>query len=233
MKIFGRLLADEYNWNVEEARKIWSFGCPPDAICNVIVDMTKGVQYLKECKDYIIGGFLEATHGGVLCDEPIRGIRYNIEDVKLHIDPAHRNQGQIMPCAKSVFYACQIASDPKLLEPVYFVDIIVSTQAINGVYLTLNQRRGQIDKIENLSDMCSTKIEGFLPVLESFGFVELLRKNTGGKAFAQMKFSHWQHVSGNPMTIGTSAYQIMMDVRKRKGLKQQIPNFNDYYVKIN
>jgi elongation factor 2 len=232
MKTFGRMLADEYKWNVEEARKIWSFGCPPDAKCNVIVDVTKGVQYLKECKDYIISGFLEATKGGVLCDEPLRGACFNIEDVKLHSDPAHRNIGQILPCARNVCYACEIASGPKLLEPVYLINIIVSTQAINGVYSTLNQRRGTIEKIEDCSGMSSSKIEGYLPVLESFGFIELLRKNTGGKAFAQMKFSHWQQVSGNPMKEGTDAYQIMMDVRQRKGLKLEIPSFNDYYVKI-
>jgi len=232
MKTFGRMVVDEYNWNIDEARKIWSFGCPPDATCNVIVDMTKGVQYLHECKDYIIGGFLEATKGGVLCDEPIRGARYNIVDVKLHSDPSHRGQGQIMPCSKSVMYACQIASGPKLLEPVYSVEIMVSQQAINGVYTTLTQRRGQINTIEERFGTSLTKIEAYLPVLESFGFVELLRKNTGGKAFAQMKFSHWQHVHGNPMIEGTFANQIMMSVRKRKGFKEEIPIFSDYHVRI-
>lgn len=232
MKTFGRILSDEYGWDSSEARKIWSFGCPPDSISNVIVDMTKGVQYLQECKDYIIGGFMDATNGGVLCDEVIRGIRYNIEDVKLHSDPAHRGQGQIMPCAKSVFYACQIASGPKLLEPVYLVDIIVPQQSLNGVFTTLNQRRGKFENMEDCSGSPLTKVQGFLPVLESFGFIELLRKNTSGQAFAQLKFNHWQHIDGDPMIQGTTAYEIMMDVRKRKGLKEQIPNFNDYYVKL-
>jgi len=232
MKTFSRILSDDYGWDASEARKIWSFGCPPDAICNVIVDRTKGAQYLQECKDYIIGGFMEATNSGVLCEEVVRGIRYNLEEVKLHADPAHRGQGQLMPCAKSVFYACQLASGPKLLEPVYLVDITTSQQRLNGVFTTLNQRRGKFENIDDCLGSSLSKVQGFLPVLESFGFIELLRKNTAGQAFAQLKFSHWQEVSGDPTIEGTFAHQIMMDVRKRKGLKEQIPIFSDYHVKI-
>merc|ERR1712173_26398 len=48
MKKFGRMLADDYDWDVGYARKIWTLGCPPDAMANVVVDTTKGVQFLSE-----------------------------------------------------------------------------------------------------------------------------------------------------------------------------------------
>merc|ERR1712172_135660 len=78
MKKFGRTLADEYGWDIGLARKIWSFGCPPDAKANVVVDATKGVQFLSEIKDHVVGGFMQVTTGGVLCDEVMRGIKFCI-----------------------------------------------------------------------------------------------------------------------------------------------------------
>jgi len=90
-----------------------------------------------------------------------------------------------------------------------------------------------LKKIEDRPGTPLTQVQAFLPVLESFGFTELLRKNTAGQAFPQMKFSHWQHVNGDPMKEGTPAYEIMMNIRKRKGLKEEPPAFGDFYDKIN
>jgi len=232
IKDFAKEMASKYNFDPMEARKIWCFGCPPDSIPNMVVDTTKGVQFLNEIKDHVVGAFMQVTGGGILCDEIMRGIRYNIEDVKLHADAIHRGAGQIMPCAKKVFYACQIASQPKLLEPLYLVDITVPQQAISGVFATLNTKRGVVDGISERIGTPLTQVKAFLPVTESFGFTELLRKNTGGQAFPQMKFSHWQIVGGDPLKEGTQGHGILIDVRKRKGLKEELPKFGDYYDKI-
>merc|ERR1712130_672639 len=232
MKKFGRMLADDYDWDIGYARKIWTFGCPPDAKANCVVDTTKGVQFLNEIKDHVVGAFMQVTTGGVLCDEVMRGIRFNITDVKLHADAIHRGAGQIMPCAKKTFFACQIASTPKLLEPMYLVDITVPQSAHSGVFNTLNTKRGEIEKIEDRVGTPLSQIQAWVPVLESFGFTELLRKNTGGQAFPQMKFSHWKIVSGDPFTEASPAYKILMDTRKRKGLKVALLQFNDYYDKV-
>jgi len=232
VKLRARRLANEFKWDVNEARKIWTFGCPPDAKANILVDVSKGVQFLHEIKDHCVSAFMNATGGGVMADEVMRGIRFNIVDVTLHADTIHRGAGQIMPCARRVYFACQIASSPKMMEPMYLVDITVPQQAHAGVYSTLNARRGIIDKIEERVGTPLTQIQAFLPVKESFGFTENLRKNTGGQAFPQMKFSHWQHVNGDPLNEGSSANEIVMEVRKRKGLKMEIPQFGDFYDKI-
>jgi len=50
IKLRGRLLADDFGWDVTEARKIWCFG-PDTTGPNLLVDVTKGVQYLNEIKD--------------------------------------------------------------------------------------------------------------------------------------------------------------------------------------
>jgi elongation factor 2 len=62
MKVRARLLADNYKWDVTEARKIWSLGLPPDGMANVLVDMTKGVAYLNEIKDSACTAFQQVTN---------------------------------------------------------------------------------------------------------------------------------------------------------------------------
>jgi len=228
----ARKLADEFDWDINEARKIWSFGCPPDAKANILVDGSKGVQFMNEIKDHVVGAFIGATAGGILCDEVMRGCRFLIEDVTLHADAIHRGAGQIMPAARKVFYACQIGSQPRMMEPMYLIDITVPQNAHAGVYSTLNQRRGEIHKIEERIGTPLTQIQAYLPVMESFGFTETLRKNTGGQAFPQMKFSHWNMVNGDPYKEGSSAYDIVMSVRKRKSMKEELPEFTDYYDRV-
>lgn len=198
----------------------------------MIVDTSKGVQFLNEIKDHLVGAFMQVTGGGILCDDVLRGVRFNIDDVTLHSDAIHRGAGQIMPCAKKVFYAMQIASGPRLMEPMYLLDIVVPQHALAGVYSTLNSRRGIVEKMEQRIGTPLTQVQAFLPVLESFGFTQLLRQKTAGQAFPQMKFSHWQIMSGNPMIDGSPAFEIMMKTRKRKGLKVEMPDFKDYYDKI-
>jgi len=231
-KARARRLADEFSWDVNAARKIWCFGCPPDAKANLLVDTSKGVQFLNEIKDHAVSAFTNASAGGIICDEVMRGCRFNIEDVTLHADAIHRGAGQIMPCARKVYFAAELASGPKMMEPMYLIDITVPQNAHSGVYSTLNKRRGEIHKIEERIGTPLTQIQAFLPVMESFGFTEELRKNTGGQAFPQMKFSHWQMVAGDPYKEGSSANGIVTAVRKRKGMKDVLPDFKDYYDKI-
>jgi len=232
MKVRARKLADDFKWDITDARKIWSFGCPPDGKANVVVDVTKGVAYLNEIKDSVVSSFVQATSAGVFCEEAVRGIRFNILDVTLHADAIHRGAGQIMPPTKRAIYACQIKSAPALLEPMYVCDITVPNHAIAGVYSTLNQRRGIIEGKEDRPGTPLCKVKAFLPVLESFGFTQLLRQNTSGQAFPQMIFSHWQLLNGDIFEDGSMANRVVNDVRKRKGLKEGLPEFNDYYDKL-
>merc|ERR1712142_1088243 len=121
-KIRGRYLADKFEYNVDEARKIWCFG-PEGTGPNIVIDASKGVQYLNEIKDSVVAGFQWASKEGVLCDENMRGVRFNIHDVTLHADAIHRGGGQIIPTTRRVIYAAQLTAQPRLLEPVYQVEI--------------------------------------------------------------------------------------------------------------
>jgi elongation factor 2 len=231
-KLRARKLADEFKWDITEARKIWAFGCPPDGIANILCDATKGVQYLNEVKDSMVSGFIQTTSAGIIAEEAMRGIKFNLMDIVLHADSIHRGTGQVMPPMKRAIYATQIRSDPALLEPVYVCDITVPQHALAGVYTTLNQRRGVIEGKEDRPGTPLCIVKAFLPVLESFGFAQLLRQNTSGQAFPQMIFSHWQLLSGDVYEEGSQANQIVKEVRTRKGLKEELPKFGDYYDKV-
>ena len=123
-KARGRYLVEKYEWDATESRKIWCFG-PEGTGPNMVVDCTKGVQYLNEIKDSVVAGFQWASKEGPLCEENVRGARFNIHDVTLHADAIHRGGGQIIPTARRCFYACMLTAKPALMEPVYLCEIQV------------------------------------------------------------------------------------------------------------
>jgi len=230
-KIRGRVLADTYGWDVGEARKIWCFG-PDTCGPNVVVDMTKGVQYLNEIQDSIVAAFQWATKEGVLAEEMMRGIRINIEDVVLHADAIHRGGGQIIPTARRCFYACQLTGEPRLLEPIFLVDIQCPEGVLGGIYSVLNQKRGQIISEEQRFGTPLYKVQAHLPVLESFGFTERLRAETGGQAFPQCVFDHWEVMPDNPLNPGTRTNLIVLETRARKNINKEIPDLEKFQDKL-
>jgi len=227
----GKLLADKFGYDVNEARKIWCFG-PDGTGPNIVVDVTKGVQYLNEIKDSVVAGFQWATKEGVLCDENMRGCRFDLHDVTLHADAIHRGGGQIIPTARRVFYASILTAKPRLLEPVYLVEIQCPEAAVGGIYGVLNRRRGHVFEESQVAGTPMFVVKAYLPVNESFGFTADLRSNTGGQAFPQCVFDHWQILPGDPFDPTTKPAQIVVDTRKRKGLKEGIPALDNYLDKL-
>merc|ERR550534_1092603 len=230
-KIRGRYLADKYEFDITEARKIWSFG-PKTNGPNIMVDCTKGVQYLNEIKDSCVAGLQWATKEGVLCDENMRGVRLNIKDATLHADTIHRGGGQIIPTCRRVLYGCALTAEPRLLEPVYQVEIQCPENAVGGIYGVLNRRRGHVFEEAQTPGTPMFVVKAYLPVNESFGFTADLRSNTGGQAFPQCMFDHWQILPGDPLSEGTKPYQIVQTTKARKGLKPGNADINNYLDKL-
>jgi elongation factor 2 len=231
-KARARKLADEFGWDVTEARKIWSFGPNTDGP-NMLVDVTKGVQYLNEIKDSMIAALQWVTKEGVLTGENMRGIRFNLMDITLHTDAIHRGGGQIIPTARRVFYASQLTAQPRLMEPIFLVEIQCPQSAIGGIYGVMNRRRGQIiEEIQRIGTPL-TNIKCYLPVTESFGFTADLRSNTAGQAFPQCVFDHWKVVNGDPLTPGSGKVnELIAATRKRKGLPDEIPPLDRFLDKL-
>uniref|UniRef100_A0A8C7K3Y6 Eukaryotic translation elongation factor 2b n=1 Tax=Oncorhynchus kisutch TaxID=8019 RepID=A0A8C7K3Y6_ONCKI len=231
LKIRARFLADKYEWDVSEARKIWCFG-PDGTGPNLLMDVTKGVQYLNEIKDSVVAGFQWAVKEGALCEENMRAVRFDVHDVTLHTDAIHRGGGQIIPTARRVLYACQLTAQPRLMEPVYLVEIQCPEQVVGGIYGVLNRKRGHVFEESQVMGTPMFIVKAYLPVNESFGFTADLRSNTGGQAFPQCVFDHWQILQGDPQDSTTKISQIVADTRKRKGLKEGIPALDNYLDKL-
>jgi len=229
-KIRGRMLADDFGWDITEARKVWAFG-PDGTGPNCLVDVTKGVQYLNEIKDSVVAGLEWVTKEGVLTQENMRGVRFDIHDVVLHADAIHRGGGQVIPTARRVFYASQLTAEPGLMEPIFLCEIQAPQTVVGGIYGVMNKRRGQIiEEIPRIgTPLCNVRC--YLPVVESFGFTADLRSNTGGQAFPQCVFDHWKIVNGDVLGTG-KASEIALATRKRKGLSEEIPPLDRYLDKL-
>lgn len=227
----ARYLADKYDYDVTEARKIWCFG-PESTGPNFIIDCTKGVQYLNEIKDSVVAGFQWASKEGVLCEENMRGVRFDIHDVTLHADAIHRGGGQIIPTARRALYACVLTAQPRIMEPIYLVEIQCPEAAMGGIFSTLTTRRGHVFEQAQIGNTPQWMVKAYLPVNESFGFTGDLRSQTQGQAFPQCVFDHWQHLPGDPFEPNNKASTVVVDTRKRKGLKEGIPPLDNYLDKM-
>nr|GEX49861.1 elongation factor 2-like [Tanacetum cinerariifolium] len=212
-------------------KKIWCFG-PETTGPNMVVDTCKGVQYLNEIKDSVVAGFQWASKEGALAEENMRGICFEVCDVVLHADAIHRVGGQVIPTARRVIYASQLIAKPRLLEPVYLVEIRAPENTLGGIYSVLNQRRGHVLEEMQRPDTPLYNIKAYLPAVESFGFSGALRASTSGQAFPQCVFDHWDMMSADPLEATSQAATLVTQIRKRKGLKEQMTPLSESEDKL-
>jgi len=67
IKTRGKRLVEEFGWEKDDASKIWCFG-PENTGPNMVVDITKGVQYMNEIKESMVSSFQNTAKQGVLCE---------------------------------------------------------------------------------------------------------------------------------------------------------------------
>jgi elongation factor 2 len=227
----ARLLREKFDWDENSARKIWCWG-PETEGANLVVDATQGIQYLNEIKEHVNAGFQWCTKDGPLCEENMRGIRFNLTDVTLHTDSIHRGAGQIMPPTRRCCFAAELTAKPTLQEPVFLVEITCPQDAMSGVYQCMNLRRGCVFEENPREGTPLIQVKAHLPVAESFGFVSALRQQTSGQAFPQCVFDHWDNMQGNAMEVGSKMEELILAVRKRKNIKVAMPALGDYLDKL-
>lgn len=227
----ARYLAETYGWDRNDAVKIWAFA-PDGNGPNLIMDATRAVQYLNEIKESFVNGFDWACREGVLAEERMRGVGIKVLDVTLHADAVHRGMGQIMPTARRVVYASVLTADPGLLEPMYLCEIACPMDSTSGIYGVLTRRRGHVFAEDQKAGTPMMSVKAYLPVGESFGFTQELRSNTGGRAFPQCVFDHWEAMGGDVNDLSTKPGEIVRTIRKRKGLSESIPPLDRYLDKL-
>ncbi|MFW9928416.1 MAG: GTP-binding protein, partial [Candidatus Thorarchaeota archaeon] len=223
----------DLGWEKDEAKKVWGMG-PGEDGPNVFVDGTKGVQYLREVKDYIMQGARWGMGEGPICGEPMHGVRFNLEDCTLHEDPVHRGIGQIMGVGRQACFGAMLIAKPILLEPIYKIQVNVPERYLGAVYKVLNKRRGKIlDTIQKEGSPMNI-VSGEVPVSESIGINTELRSETSGYAFSQMIFDHWEKVPGDiykPEDAGGSLARKFVEMtRQRKGFSSTAPPSPSEYI---
>jgi elongation factor 2 len=214
-KQIAKILRD-HGWDADEARGVWTV----DPNGNILVDMTKGAQFLHESKMMIVGGFQRVVQEGPLAAERMRGIKAVLVNVDLHEDPVHRGYAQIAPATWRSLYASILSADPVLLEPVLKLEVKVPPDLMGAVTSIVSSKRGRILDVKQSEYI--TVVYGEIPASETGDLSEVLRSSTMGKAFWGTEFFAWKPV---PASLHE---KVIMEIRKRKGMPLELPKISDY-----
>ncbi|KAJ2745654.1 hypothetical protein GGI20_001979 [Coemansia sp. BCRC 34301] len=233
----GAFFESNYNWDVLAGRTIWAFGpgdCGPNMLSDDTLPPETNKARLRAVRDAVTQGFQWAAREGPLCDEPMRSTRFCILSAVLAEDAIHRGGGQIIPAARRVCYSSFLAAEPRLMEPVNFVEIQAPAACVSAVYTVLGRRRGHVTHDTPKAGSPMYMIKALIPTIDSSGFETDLRTYTQGQAFCQQYFDHWQVVPGDPLDDGivlrplepSSGQQLardfMLKTRRRKGLSDDV-----------
>ena len=179
-------------------------------------------------------GFQWAAREGPLCDEPMRNVTFKILGAEIAESAIDRQGGQILPTARNVAYSAFLMASPRLMEPIYAVEIQTPVDIIDAIYDVLARRRGHIVKDGPKPGSPWFTVHGFVPVIDSFGFETDLRVYTQGQAFCTQVFDHWSIVPGDPLDKSIVlrplepsqpqelARDFMVKTRRRKGLSEDV-----------
>ncbi|GJE86221.1 116 kDa U5 small nuclear ribonucleoprotein component [Phanerochaete sordida] len=233
----GTFFQEKYQWDLLASRSIWAFG-PDESGPNILLDDTLPSQVDKKMlgtvKQHITQGFQWGAREGPLCDEPMRNVKFRILDASLAQEPIFRGGGQIVPTARRVCYSSFLMATPRLMEPVYFVEVQAPADCISAVYTVLARRRGHVTQDIPKAGSPLYTVKALIPVIDANGFETDLRTATQGQAFCLQVFDHWSIVPGDPTDTSIKlrplepasgqalARDLVLKTRRRKGLGDQI-----------
>ncbi len=187
---------------------------------NVLLNMTKGIQYLYETMELIVDSFHEAMEEGPLAREQCKGVKVRLVNAKLHEDTIHRGPAQTIPAVKNSIYGAMCEAGRILLEPKQKVFIDVPAELMGNTTVEIQQRRGEILDMKQKGS--NTMLESKTPVSEMFGFSGDIRSATGGKALWSTEHFGFERVPKNLQE------EITTQIRERKGLNPQPFNASHY-----
>jgi len=211
------------------ARKLQDLGMDKDQAkgvtsfigTNVLLDMTKGIQYLHETMELIKEAYEEAMNRGPLANEKCMAMKVMLVDAKLHEDSIHRGPAQVIPAARSAIYGAMCQGSRVLYEPITKVFINVPQDMMGNAIREIQQRRGVIEDMKQEGEMAV--VEGKCPIAEMFGFAASVRSATSGRALWSTENSGFE-----PMPRDVQE-KIVSQIRQRKGLKPE-PYDASYYA---
>lgn len=206
-------------WNADEARSVAAI----DVSGNVLLDETKGVQFIQESMDSIKSGFEDVIYSGPIAHETVRGVKFVLHHFVPHEDPAHRGLAQLMPATRRSMLGSMLIADPVLLEPILGIEIKCPQEQIGTVAGILSGKRGKLLNVEQKGLI--SIIQGEVPASETFDLSEVMRGGTAGKALWNTYFKTWQPV---PQSIFRT---LVGETRRRKGLNPEPPSPDEFIDK--
>jgi elongation factor 2 len=209
--------------NLELRKKLEELGMKKEDTRSVILihnhcmllDCTKGIQYLNESIEDVKAAFIDVTERGPLAEEPCSALIVKLMDAELHEDAVHRGPAQVMPAVRYPIKQGMLKVGVSFLEPKQILRIDTPADFIGNVTAEVNNRRGEILNIEQ--EEYSAVVTAKIPVAELFGFEGALKSATGGKGFQSLMDVLFEKI---PNEIRD---QVAMKIRERKGLPKELP----------
>ena len=206
----------EQGWEPEESKRVVAI----DERGNILVETTKGVQFLQESMDSIRSGFEDVMANGPLAYEFCRGMKIILSHYVPHEDPAHRTYAQLMPASRRAIIGSVLSARPTLLEPMLGIDIKAPSDQIGAIAGVISSKRGKMLKVDQKEVF--TIIEGEIPASETFDLSEAMRGATAGKAIWNTHFKSWTPLPSSMVL------PVVREIRKRKGLSEDPPKASEF-----
>jgi elongation factor 2 len=188
---------------------------------NMLIDTTKGIQYLHETMELVKEAFIEAMTKGPLAHEKCMGMKVLLYDAKLHEDSVHRGPAQVIPAARSAIYGAMCQGDRTLMEPIQKLYLNLPQDVMGAAIGDVQQRRGVIEDIQQEGE--TTTIVAKVPVAAMFGFATAIRGATQGRVLWSTENAGFQPV---PPELQS---EVVRKIRERKGLTPE-PYNEAYYA---
>lgn len=190
---------------------------------NVFVDKTKGIQYMHEVMELLIQGFEEAIDHGPLTKEKMTGLKVSVVDATIHEDPVHRGPAQIIPAIKKAIYAASLQAGITLLEPKQKLLVQVPQEYMSAVISNVQGKRGQLLDTEVEDEVVN--VTSKVPVAEMFGFSNIIRGATQGRAVWYQEYFGYEKVPKELLD------KVVRDIRKRKG-EPEAPPTPEFFLEM-
>lgn len=144
----------------------------------------------KEFINPIQTGVEAALEDGVVAGYPMVDIKVTVYDGSYH--DVDSSEMAFKVAGSMAFKDGAKKADPVLLEPYMAVEVDVPEEYMGDVIGGLNSRRGRIDGME--TENGESRIKGFVPLSEMFGYATGLRSSTQGRGTFTMTFDHYEEV---------------------------------------
>jgi elongation factor G len=155
----------------------------------------------------ILKGIMEKMEEGPLTGSYARDIRIAVYDGKMH--PVDSNEISFKLAGRNAFRAAFKNAGPKIMEPVYLVEVWVPSDRMGDVMSDLQGRRGVVQGMS--SEKGFEKITSKVPLAEMNKYSTSLSSLSGGRAMYTMKFSEYAQVPGDIQEQLLKAYEESQD----------------------